>query len=67
VIARLRLVESLNSSLRDERLSEHVFMSDHRSLRDHYNQGRPDSGLGALRPSEFAQLTTEKLNNALCT
>src|SRR5262249_14145685 len=55
-------IESFNSRLRDECLNEHVFLSlgEARTTiaawRRHYNQCRPHSSLGALTPSEFAQL-----------
>ena len=64
---RNAFVESFNSRLRDECLNEHVFLSlaEARATidawRDDYNYRRPHSSLGALTPSEFAQLKTENL------
>jgi putative transposase len=60
-------IESFNSQLRDECLNEHVFMSlaEARATiaawRDDYNYSRPHSSLGALTPSEFAQLKVQTL------
>jgi putative transposase len=60
-------IESFNSRLRDECLNEHVFLSlgEARATiaawRRDYNQCRPHSSLGALTPSEFAQLKSQTL------
>jgi putative transposase len=68
-------IESFNSRLRDECLSrlrgeclnEHVFLSlaearvTIAAWRDDYNHSRPHSSLGALTPSEFAQLKAQSL------
>jgi putative transposase len=60
-------IESFNSRLRDQCLNEHVFLSlaEARTTiaawRDDYNQCRPHSSLGALTPSEFAQLKSRTL------
>lgn len=60
-------IESFNSRLRDECLNEHVFLSlaeARRTIevwRDDYNRCRPHSSLGALTPSEFAQLKSQRL------
>jgi putative transposase len=60
-------VESFNSRLRDECLNEHVFLSlaeartTIETWRQDYNHHRPHSSLGALTPSEFAQLKTREL------
>jgi putative transposase len=60
-------IESFNSRLRDECLSEHVLLSlsearrTIQSWRDDYNHSRAHSSLGALTPSEFAQLKSQTL------
>jgi putative transposase len=60
-------IESFNSRLRDECLNEHVFLSlaearlTIEAWRYDYNHSRPHSSLGALTPSEFAQLNARTL------
>jgi putative transposase len=60
-------IESFNSRLRDECLNEHVFLSLAEARAtvaawcDDYNHSRPHSSLGALTPSEFAQLKAQSL------
>jgi putative transposase len=55
-------IESFNSRLRDQCLNEHLFdsLAEARQIieawRLDYNHARPHSSLGALTPSEFAEL-----------